>query len=145
MIEGQSAIGYRQSDVGEPGHSGRPGQIASYRDLRIWNLSVEPTVEVCELTKAFPRSELYGLTSHLRRAATSVAANIAEGYGRDNTGSYVQFLRIAQGSLKELETHINVAKRIGFLDMAAEEALLDQPDNIGKILRSLIRKRQRVD
>ncbi len=135
MIEArQSAVGSRQSeDVAAQ-------QIGSYRDLRIWKLAIELTVESYKVTGGFPKAETYGLTSQIRRSATSVAANIAEGYGRDNRGSYLQFLRIAQGSLKELETHLIVATRLGFLESSTETKLLIDTDDIGRMLRSLIRK-----
>jgi four helix bundle protein len=67
---------------------------------------------VYRLTASFPREEVYGMTSQIRRAAVSVAANVAEGHGRENSGSFVQFLRISQGSLKELETHLLLALRV---------------------------------
>ena len=76
------------------------------------------------VTKGFPRDEIYGMTSQMRRSAVSIAANIAEGYGRENRGSFVQFLRMAQGSLKELETHILLACRIGMLERDNETELL---------------------
>lgn len=85
---------------------------------------------------------MYGLTSQMRRAAVSIAANIAEGWGRENTGSYVQFLRISQGSCKELETHIFIAQRV--LDRPGDDldALLVQCDTVGKMLRGMIRSLQ---
>ena len=97
-------------------------------------------VTVYGCTRAWPKDELYGLTSQARRAATSVAANIAEGYGRENRGSYVQFLKIAQGSLKELETHFVIAHRIGIARRADVESVLQQCESVGKLLRALIRK-----
>jgi four helix bundle protein len=112
--------------------------IRSYRDLVAWQQAVDLVVEVYKFTQQWPREELYGLTSQARRAGTSVAANIAQGYGRDNLGSYLQFLRIAQGSLKELETHIIVAQRIGLAGDA--QALLVQSDTVGRVLGGLIRK-----
>ncbi|MGQ0533805.1 MAG: four helix bundle protein [Caulobacteraceae bacterium] len=113
-------------------------EIRSYRDLVAWQQAMDLAVTVYEVTQDWPRAELYGLTSQARRSATSVPANIAEGYGRDNLGSYLQFLRIAQGSLKELETHILIAERIGLTDNA--EPLLNQTDTVGRILGGLIRK-----
>jgi four helix bundle protein len=98
---------------------------------------------VYRLTTGFPREEVYGMTSQIRRAAVSIAANIAEGYGRDNTGSYVQFLRIAQGSLKELETHILLASRVGLVSTEKVEPVLVKCDDLGRMLRSLIRSIQR--
>ena len=118
--------------------------IESYRDLHVWQAAIELTVACYAETKKFPTSETYGLTSQIRRSSTSVAANIAEGYGRDNTGSYVQFLRVAQGSLKELETHFIIAKRIGYLESFQEESLLKRSEQIGKMLHALIRSVQRA-
>lgn len=94
-------------------------------------------------TQDFPRAEQFGLTAQIRRAAVSIPANIAEGWGRDQTGSYVQFLRIAQGSCKELETHLILAERV--LGEAASDcvALLEQADAVGKMLRGLIRSLQK--
>jgi four helix bundle protein len=112
--------------------------------LRVWQAAIELTVACYAETKKFPTSETYGLTSQIRRSSTSVAANIAEGYGRDNTGSYVQFLRIAQGSLKELETHVIISKRIGYLESSQEEFLLQRSEQIGKMLRALMRSVQRA-
>jgi len=96
--------------------------------------------DVYRLTRAWPKDELYGLTSQARRAATSVAANIAEGYGRENLGSYLQFLKIAQGSLKELETHLLLAERIEITRMDEIASLLAQSESVGKLLRALMRK-----
>jgi len=90
-------------------------------------------------TASFPREEMYGLTSQIRRAAVSVPANIAEGYGRDQTGSFIQFLKISQGSLRELETHILLAQDIGFMDEAPSTELLGTCERISKMLRSLVR------
>ena len=138
MIEKrQSAVGSRQSDFDDPARAS--SSIASYRDLRVWKLAIELTVSCYQSTRHFPQSEVYGLTSQIRRSATSIAANIAEGYGRDSKGSYLQFLRISQGSLKELETHIIVSKRLDFLDVAEERDLLERAADIGKMLRALIR------
>ena len=82
------------------------------------------------------------MTSQIRRAATSIAANIAEGYGRENTGSYLQFLRISQGSLKELETHIILSERVGLIVKTEAGRMLAKTEEIGKMLNSLIRKLQ---
>jgi four helix bundle protein len=90
------------------------------------------------LTARFPKQEMFGMSVQIRRASVSVAANIAEGYGRETTGAYLQFLRIAQGSLKELETHILLAERVGLVNNAVAE-LLEKCDALGRMLRSLIR------
>jgi four helix bundle protein len=96
-----------------------------------------------EETRLFPKEEVYGLTSQIRRCSVSVAANIAEGYGRDSDGSFVQFLRISQGSLKELETHIILSGRIGILKQDPVTELLERADEAGRMLRGLIRSIQR--
>jgi len=93
----------------------------------------------CRLAVLFPKHEIYGFTAQVRRAAASIPANIAEGYGRDSRGAYVQFLRIAQGSVKELETHLLLAVRIDLVPHAAIEAVMAQCETVGKMLRGLIR------
>src|SRR5262245_42567259 len=95
------------------------------------------------LTARFPKEEVYGMTSQIRRAAVSIAANIAEGYGRDNRGFFIQFLRMSQGSLKELETHLLLSARVSLVPTADVEPLLQQCDELGKMVRSLIRSVQR--
>ncbi len=118
------------------------GGIKSYRDLKVWQDGMT-LVEGCyRFSSEFPREEQFGLTSQLRRAAVSVPANIAEGYGRDSRGSYVSFLRNAQGSLKEVETHLIIAQRLNFGASSISERLLSQCDEIGRMLRSLIRSLQ---
>lgn len=112
----------------------------SYRDLRVWSAAVDLAVDCYGATKPFPPSEAHGMTSQIRRSATSIAANIAEGYGRDGPGSFQQFLRIAQGSLKELETHLIIARRVDLLSEAQRSELLSRCDDVGKMLGGLIRK-----
>ncbi len=94
------------------------------------------------MTQSFPASEIYGLTSQLCRAAVSVPANIAEGYGRESTGSFVQFLRVAQGSLKELETHILISQNVDLLNLETASEALGECDRVGIMLRKLIRALQ---
>jgi four helix bundle protein len=99
--------------------------------------------EACYLlTKRFPRDELFGMTSQTRRAASSVPANIAEGYGRNSKGDYIQFLRISQGSLKELETHLTLSSRVGLLGEPETKNVLENCDRLGKVLHRLIRSLQ---
>jgi len=95
------------------------------------------------MTSRFPRSEIYGITSQIRRAATSVAANIAEGHGRESSGVFVQFLRVAQGSLKELETPLMLAVRVEIAREQDVTPLLERCDELGRMMRSLIRTIQR--
>ena len=95
------------------------------------------------LTAGFPKDEVYGMTSQIRRAAVSIAANIAEGHGRENSGSFIQFMRVSQGSLKELETHLLLAVRVRLVSVEEVEPMLQQCDELGRMLRSLIRSIQR--
>ena len=113
--------------------------IRSYRDLAVWKAAVELAVVCYDVTETFPNREIYGMTSQIRRSATSIAANIAEGHGREHTRSFVQFLRIAQGSLKELETHLLISQRVGIVSEAEISELLGLTSSAGKMLRSLIR------
>jgi four helix bundle protein len=94
------------------------------------------------LTRQFPRDELFGLTSQMRRAVASIPANIAEGHGRESTGNFVQSLRVSQGSLKELETHLLLAERIGVLPTPDLEMVLGRRESLGKMVRALIRSLQ---
>jgi len=115
--------------------------ITSYRDLKVQK-AMAVAEEAYRLTTQFPKEEAFGMTSQIRRAAVSIAANIAEGYGRENSGSYIQFLRMSQGSLKELETHLILSARVSLVPTANVEPLLEQCDELGKMLRSLIRSIQ---
>lgn len=94
------------------------------------------------LTRPFPRDELFGLTSQVRRAASSIPANIAEGHGREHTGNFIQHLRIAQGSSKELETHLILSERVGILVTSEMNPVLARCESLGKMMRTLIRKLQ---
>ena len=94
------------------------------------------------LTRKFPKDEMFGMTSQIRRSAASIAANIAEGHGRESTGSFIQFLRIAQGSLKEVETHLLLAARVGIIAETECNTLIQKCEELGKMLRSLIRALQ---
>ena len=118
-------------------------EIQSYQDLAVWRNSMDLAEECYRATKLFPKDEMYGMTSQIRRAAASVAANIAEVHGREHTGSFVQSLRIAQGSLKELETHVILAQRVGLVVSETSTRLLTKSDQIGRMLRSLIRALQK--
>jgi four helix bundle protein len=117
-------------------------QINSYRDLRVWQDAMALAESCYLLTKTFPRDELFGLSSQIRRAAVSIAANIAEGHGRESTQQFIQFLRISQGSLKEVETHLLLSERVGIVGPQKIEEPLAQCQAIGKMLRMLIRTLQ---
>ena len=113
--------------------------VRSYRDLLVWQRGMDLAESVYRLSRAWPKDELYGLTSQARRAAASVPANIAEGYGRQSTASYAQFLKTARGSLKELETHLLLAERVGLTQRGSCTEALQQADELGKMLGGLIR------
>jgi len=95
------------------------------------------------VTRRFPKEEVYGMSSQIRRSAVSIAANIAEGHGRENSGVFVQFLRVGQGSLKELETHLMLAVRVNLAKDEDVAPLLKRCDDLGRMMRSLIRSIQR--
>ena len=117
-------------------------QVQSYRDLIVWQRAMDVATATYELTRAYPRDELFGLTSQSRRAASSVPANIAEGYGRASKQAYINFLRIAQGSLKELETHLLLAERVGVTSPGSIQPVLEHTEEIGRMLKALIGKLQ---
>jgi len=94
------------------------------------------------LTRLFPKDELFGMTSQIRRSAASIPANIAEGNGRENRGEYIHSLRIAQGSLKELETHLILSGQIALTSREPVKQILDRCEAVGKMLRGLIRSLQ---
>lgn len=113
--------------------------IRDYRDLNVWKDAVEVAVDVYGATANFPKAEAFGLTSQMRRAATSIPANIAEGYGRGQRKVLVQYLRIAQGSLKELETHTLISQRVGFMQEDEAGAFGTRFEKLGKMLVMFIR------
>lgn len=100
-------------------------------------------VSVYKTTKRFPKEELYGLTSQLRRAVVSIASNIAEGYGRNSTQDYVRFLNMARASLYEVDTQLLFAKDFNYVDATAFERLECQLNEAGRVLAGLIRSLQK--
>ncbi len=111
--------------------------IRSYRELEVWQLGMD-LAECCyRATKSFPREEMFGLTSQIRRAAVSIPANIAEGQGRAHTKEFLNHLSITRGSLKELETHLILSHRVELLPKQTLEDLLNLTDRIGRMLSQL--------
>ena len=110
----------------------------SYRELIAWQKGVEFVVALYRATATFPKEELYGLTSQLRRAAVSIPSNIAEGQGRLTEGEFKHFLGQARGSLWELQTQLEIAYRLQFLSRAQYEVIHKMADDLGKILNGLI-------
>jgi four helix bundle protein len=117
--------------------------VSSYRDLRVWQQAMVLAENCYCLTGDFPKEEKFGMSAQIRRAAVSVPANIAEGHGREQTKSFVQFLRVAQGSLKEVETHLILSQRVGLADRSRIDPLLSECEGLGKMLRTYIRALQR--
>jgi four helix bundle protein len=111
--------------------------------LKVWQEAMTVAERAYRLTARFPRDEVYGMTSQIRRAAVSIAANIAEGHGRESKGSFIQSLRTSQGSLKELETHLILAARVHLMAVEDVEPMLQQCNELGRMLRGLIRSIQR--
>lgn len=114
-------------------------QIRSHRDLIVWQKAVDFVVAIYDLTKGFPKEEMYGLISQIRRAATSIPANIAEGQGRRLKGEYQNFLGNARGSLCELDTHLEVSFRLTFITENQYQMFRGKMDEIGRMLNGLMR------
>ena len=115
-------------------------EIKSFRDLEIWRKGINLVKEIYKETATFPREELYGLTSQIRRAAVSVPSNFAEGYIRQHRAEFKHFLGIALGSLAELETQMIISKELGYISDESSERLIDQIHVLGKMTRSLLKK-----
>lgn len=118
---------------------------SSFRSLEVWKLAMDLAVAVYRASEAFPRHETYGVTSQLRRAAASVAANIAEGNGREHAGDYLRHLSIARGSLLESETFVELGLRLGYLSATAASELLAIHVRVAQMLNKLMKaiKRRR--
>jgi four helix bundle protein len=117
--------------------------MAAYTELKVWQTSMELVETIYALTARFPSQEIYGLTQPMRRASVSIPSNIAEGYGREQRGYLAQFLRVALGSARELETQIALSVRLKFATADESERARDQCDQVGRMLRSLIRTVER--
>ncbi len=116
--------------------------LQSYRDLEVWKAAMDLVESVYALTRHLPEDERFGLTSQVRRAAVSVASNIAEGYGRIHRGDYVRFLSNARGSLCELETQLILCVRLRYRTREDVAAVWTQTQQIGRLLGGLIRSLQ---
>lgn len=114
--------------------------IKSYRDLLVWQKAMDLAVRSHQLTENLPRREEFGLKAQIRRAAASIAANIAEGHGRDHLGDYLHHLSIAKGSLAELGTHLLLSLRLGYLLEAQVHEMLYSTDEVGRMLNGLSTK-----
>ena len=114
--------------------------VKTYRDLIVWQKAMELVTEIYNHTKSFPQEERYGLVSQLRRSSVSLPSNMAEGYGRNSTQDYIRFLRIAKGSLFELQTQLEIARNLGFFKDDTFDVLFESSREIERMLSSLIKK-----
>lgn len=113
--------------------------VQSYRELIVWQKAMDLVELVYAATKLFPKEELYGLTSQIRRAAVSVPSNIAEGQARKSTAEFQQFLSVANGSRAELETQIQLARRLQYVTPDTERQVLEASEEVGRLINGLKR------
>jgi len=111
--------------------------IRSFRDLRVWQMGMDLVEQIYSSTRAFPRHEIYGLAAQLQRAAVSIPSNIAEGHTRWHLKEYLHHLSIAQASVAEMETQIEIARRLGYLSAETTERLLQQSTSLSRQLHTL--------
>ena len=111
--------------------------IRSYRDLRVWKAAIDLVEGIYRLGQGFPKYEMFGLTSQMQRAAVSVASNIAEGHARKHRKEFLHHLSIAQSSLAELETHVEITARLGYSSRMRVDPILEQSSTLGKQLYAL--------
>jgi four helix bundle protein len=111
--------------------------VRNYTDLIAWQKAVDLVVAVYDLSRLFPKDELYGLMAQIRRAAVSVPSNIAEGQGRWTTGEFVQFLGVAHGSLREVETQAYIAVRLRFAEQDKIDPVLTLAGEVGRLIHGL--------
>ncbi len=114
--------------------------IKSYRDLIVWQKSIELVKKIYLITQVFPREEIFGLTSQMRRSAVSIPSNIAEGYGRHSTGDYIRFLHISVGSLYELQTQVEISFQLKYIIEVSYSETIGICTEIDKILYIIIQK-----
>lgn len=114
--------------------------VTNYKDLEIWKKSMDLCEDVYRFTKGFPKDELYGLVSQMRRSGVSIGANIAEGFGRMTNPDFKRFLSISKGSLIELETHIEISTRLGYLSFEEAANLTEKTNILGKMLTRFTQK-----
>jgi four helix bundle protein len=119
--------------------------VKDYRDLIVWQKAMDLVETIYRTTAAFPREEIYGLTSQIRRAAISIPSNIAEGNGRNTTRDYIHFLGMAYGSVKEVETQVLIAERLRYIDSNHSNALVKVTTEIARLLSGLTNSLKKKD
>ena len=115
-------------------------KISSYRDLQVWQKAMWVAEQIYQITEHFPKHQQYGLTSQIQRSAVSICSNIAEGHNRRSTKEFLYFIRIAQGSLAELETQLLLAVRLHYVSESILEPVLAETQSIGKMLWAISTK-----
>jgi four helix bundle protein len=118
----------------------RTMKIRNFRELEVWKLGKEIVLDVYRVTKDFPKEEMYGLVSQMRRAVVSIPSNVAEGFNRKHNREYRQLLYVALGSCAELETQVEVAHDLGYLSIGDRDKLLEKLDHESRMLRNLIKR-----
>lgn len=116
------------------------GKIESYKDLLIWQRSIDLTVKVYDLIKDLPESEKYALSQQIKRCAVSIPSNIAEGWGRKSDKSFSYFLSVSKGSLFELNTQLIIASKLEYISKINAEDIEKEIDELGKMINSLMNK-----
>lgn len=114
-------------------------RIKSYKDLIVWQKAIELVTEIYSVSKTFPNEEKFGIVNQLNRAVVSIPANIAEGWGRESSKDYLQFLRISRGSLMEVETLILISKNLNYINEELFKLISNKIEEVGKILQGLIK------
>lgn len=115
----------------------RRATIRSHRDLEVWQTALKLACATYRVTEGFPKREMYGLSSQMRRAAASIGSNIAEGHGRDTTLDFLRFLTISAGSLRELDTYVVLSVKLGYLLPSDAQALGQLAESTGRMLTAL--------
>ena len=115
-------------------------KVTNYKDLIVWNKSIDLVADVYKLTKYYPRDERFGIIQKMRRASVSIPSNIAEGQGRRTTGDFIHFISNAEGSLAELDTQFTISLRLDFIDEESFEDVSGNMESIRGMLSSLRRK-----
>lgn len=113
--------------------------MKTHKDLDVWKKSINIVTSVYKVTASFPKDELYGLTSQIRRSAVSIPSNIAEGAGRNHVNEFRQFLYIALGSASELETQLIISEMLGFITNEKSQELIAELNTVSKMIQGLIK------
>jgi len=113
--------------------------IKSYKDLIVWKKAKELAIEIYKITGNFPKEEMFGITNQLRRAVVSISNNISEGTGRQYKKDTIQFLFVSNGSLNEVESMLQIANELGFINEKQTEELVQRTEEVRKLLKGFIK------